>query len=225
MAISKTHVGNFSQGQAGATYTIIASNIGSGPTNGSTVTVTDAIPVGLTLFSMTGSGWTCVTNSCTRTDVLGSGASYPALTVTVNVDATAPASVTNSAAVSGGGATGQTANDPTTINPIVGGTAQVSLVLNGLGRNRATGLWSETLTVTNTTVNPISGPVHVVLSGLSSNATMTNFTGMRNGFPYVTVLPGSGTLLPGASVAVTLTFQNSTNGFINFTPLAFFGTF
>ena len=28
-----------------------------------------------------------------------------------------------------------------------------------------------------------------------------------------------------ASVAVTLTFQNSTSGFINFTPLAFFGTF
>ena len=102
---------------------------------------------------------------------------------------------------------------------------QVNLVLSGLGRNRATGLWSETLTVTNTTANPINGPMQVVLSGLSSNATMTNNIGMRNGFPYITVLGTGGTILPGANVAVTLTFQNPSNGFINFTPLAFLGSF
>ena len=225
--IAKTHTGNFSQGQNGVTYTITATNSGAGPTNGTTVTVTDTIPSGLTLVSITGTGWTCVANSCTRTDVLGAGLSYPALTVSVNVGAAAAASVTNSASVSGGGAALQSVNDPTTINAIVDVTPQVSLVLSGLGRNRATGLWSETLTITNTSASTINAPLHAVLSGLSSNATLNNGTGFRNGSanPYITVTLPGGTLAPGANVAVTLTFANPTNGFINFTPLAFMGTF
>ena len=189
--------------------------------------MTESVPAGLTLVSITGTGWTCgapnPANVCTRTDVLGNGASYPALTVTVNVGAAAAASVTNSASVTGGGAGLQSVNDPTTINPITDVTPQVNMVTSGLGRNRATGLWSETLTVTNTSASPISGPVQVVLSSLSANATMVNNTGLRNGSPYITV--SGGTIQPGASVAVTLTFQNPTNGFINFTPLAFSGTF
>ena len=225
--ITKSHTGNFSQGQNGATYTIKATNSGTAPTNGTTVTVTESVPAGLTLVSITGAGWTCgapnPANVCTRTDVLGNGASYPALTVTVNVGAAAAASVTNSASVTGGGAGLQSVNDPTTINPITDVTPQVNMVTSGLGRNRATGLWSETLTVTNTSASPISGPVQVVLSSLSANATMVNNTGLRNGSPYITV--SGGTIQPGASVAVTLTFQNPTNGFINFTPLAFSGTF
>ena len=43
------------------------------------------------------------TLTCTRNDVLAAGASYPAITVTVNVANNAPASVTNTANVSGGG--------------------------------------------------------------------------------------------------------------------------
>ena len=39
----------------------------------------------------------------TRTDALNSGASYPDITLTVNVSGTAPGTVTNSATVSGGG--------------------------------------------------------------------------------------------------------------------------
>ena len=221
--LTKTHTGNFSQGQNGVTYTITASNSGAGSTNGTTITVTETIPSGLTLVSVTGPGWTCASNACTRADVLGSGGSYPALTVTANVGAAAAASVTNSASVSGGGGALQTVRDPTTINPIVDVTAQVSMVTSGLGRNRATGLWSETLTVTNTTASAINGPVQVVLSALSANATMVNNTGTRNGSPHITV--SAGTIAPGASVNVTLTFANPTNGFINFTPIAFSGTF
>ncbi len=221
--ITKSHSGNFSQGQNGATYTISVSNTGTGPVNGSTITVTDTIPGGLTLVSITGTGWTCVVNSCTRNDVL---TNYPALMVTVNVDSAA-ASVTNAASVSGGGAATQNVNDLTTINPIVDVTPQVSLVLSGLGRNRATGLWSETLTITNTSASTINAPLQAVLSGLSVNATLNNGNGFRNGSanPYLTVTLPGGTLAPGANVAVTLTFANPTNGFINFTPLAFTGTF
>src|SRR5207244_12194908 len=43
LTLSKTHVGSFTQGQAGATYTLTVNNTGSGATSG-TVTVTDTLP-------------------------------------------------------------------------------------------------------------------------------------------------------------------------------------
>jgi uncharacterized repeat protein (TIGR01451 family) len=121
LTITKSHSGNFTQGQTGATYAITASNVGSASTSG-TVTVTDTLPAGLTATAVSGTGWTCVlgTLTCTRSDALVAGSSYPAITLTVNVSLTAPASVTNSASVSGGGQSNtanDTANDLTTINP------------------------------------------------------------------------------------------------------------
>jgi uncharacterized repeat protein (TIGR01451 family) len=121
LGITKTHTGNFTQGQQGATYTVTVSNgAAAGPTTG-TVTVTDTIPAGLTLASMAGTGWTCSAASCTRNDVLVAGASYPVITVTVNVASNAAASVTNSVSVSGGGSATATATNPTTITTSGGG--------------------------------------------------------------------------------------------------------
>lgn len=104
MTITKTHTGNFTQGQVGATYTIVASNSGTGVTSG-TVTVVDTIPTGLTATALTGTGWSCTlsTKTCTRSDALAAGASYPALTLTVTVSGSAASTLTNSVAVSGGG--------------------------------------------------------------------------------------------------------------------------
>ncbi len=119
LTITKTHVGNFVTGQTGANYTISVGNIGVGLTAG-TVTVTDTLPVGLAATSMTGAGWRCTVGArtCVRNDPLVSLASYPAITVTANVASNAPASVTNTATVSGGGdvnTANDTASDPTTI--------------------------------------------------------------------------------------------------------------
>ncbi len=71
------------------------------------MTVTETVPAGLTATGIAGTDWTCTqpAGPCTRSDVLAAGASYPALTLTVNVASTAPASVTNTATVSGGGET------------------------------------------------------------------------------------------------------------------------
>ena len=120
LTIAKTHVGNFAQGQVGATYSITATNSGTAATSG-TVTVGDSLPVGLTATAMNGTGWSCVigTLTCTRSNALAVGSSYPVITLTVDVSLTAPASVTNSVTVSGGGennAANNTANDLTTIN-------------------------------------------------------------------------------------------------------------
>ena len=83
LSISKTHVGSFSQGQEGATYTITVSNAaGDGLTSG-TVTVTDILPSGLTLSLMSGNDWSCSGDTCTRSDVLAPGSSYPAILAAV----------------------------------------------------------------------------------------------------------------------------------------------
>src|SRR5439155_974164 len=118
LVIVKSHVGNFTQGQSGAAYTVVVSNSGLGPTFG-TVTVTDVVPSGLTLVSMAGTGWTCPTpgNTCSRSDALAAGASYPVLTVTVNVLASATSPQANHVNVGGGGAPPVMATDSTTIVP------------------------------------------------------------------------------------------------------------
>src|SRR5262249_53478562 len=89
--ITKTHVGNFAQGEMGAAYTVTASNTGFGTTSG-TVTVTDAPPTGLTISAMSGTGWVCnlMNLNCQRSDALLPGASYSPITVTVNVAGNAP---------------------------------------------------------------------------------------------------------------------------------------
>jgi uncharacterized repeat protein (TIGR01451 family) len=120
LTITKTHSGNFSQGQNGATYTIGVSNIGTAAASGM-VTVTDAIPAGLTAAAISGTGWVCTLApvTCTRSDALAAGGAYPPITLTVNVDPNAAASVTNTATVSGGGETNtgnDTASDITAIS-------------------------------------------------------------------------------------------------------------
>jgi uncharacterized repeat protein (TIGR01451 family) len=117
LSITKTHTGNFTQGQQNALYTVTVSNAANaGPTSG-TVTVTETAPSGLTLVSMAGTGWTCAASSCTRGDALSAGLSYPAITVTVNVAASATSPQVNAVGVSGGGSASAAANDSTVINP------------------------------------------------------------------------------------------------------------
>jgi uncharacterized repeat protein (TIGR01451 family) len=119
LIVVKTHTGSFAQGATGRTYTIVVKNAGGLPTSGM-VTVTDTLPAGLSATAISGSGWSCTlgTLTCTRSNVLAGGANYPAITVTVNVAANAPASLTNTATVSGGGdsASGNnTSADPTVV--------------------------------------------------------------------------------------------------------------
>ncbi len=126
LTITKTHTGNFHPGDIGNTYTITVTNSGAAATSG-TVSVVDTLPSGLTATALSGSGWSINLSTLTATcsDVLAVGASYPALTLAVNVAANAPSNVTNTVTVSGGGETytaNDTASDPTVIGlPIVSG--------------------------------------------------------------------------------------------------------
>jgi uncharacterized repeat protein (TIGR01451 family) len=120
LTIQSAHGGAFTMGQAGATYTVTVSNgSGAASTNG-TVTVTEILPSALNLVGMAGFGWTCsapTAPSCTRSDALSGGSSYPPIIVNANVAAAAPSQLTNQVIVSGGAANIAGAEDLTIIAP------------------------------------------------------------------------------------------------------------
>ena len=164
LSVTKTHTGTFFRNTPG-TYTLTAAN-----TSG-TVTVTDTLPSGLSATAISGTGWSCTLSSltCTRTDALASGSSYPAITVTVQVSGTAPSSVTNTATVSGGGDTtpgNNTASDPTTISNLT--NAGINKVFNPTSVPQGTTTTTLTFTLTNTNVLPLNNVNFTdALSGMS----------------------------------------------------------
>jgi mucin-19 len=135
LAITKTHSGTFTRGQTGAVWTITVSNVGFGPTTG-TVTVIDTLPAVVNPpvpTALSGTGWTCTlaTLTCTRTDALASGSSYPPITLTVNIPKNIQNPFTNKATVSGGGDVNpgnNTATDPINLGPPIVMTPQSTSV-------------------------------------------------------------------------------------------------
>ncbi|MFB7620597.1 hypothetical protein [Kitasatospora sp. NPDC056181] len=118
LTIVKSHTDPFIAGEDGV-YAITVGNLAAAsPTNGTTVTVHDLLPEGLRAERITGAGWNCIlaTLTCTRSDILPAGHSYPPITLNVDVSCHAREQVTNTATVTGGGdTTTHTATDPTTI--------------------------------------------------------------------------------------------------------------
>ncbi|HVM96649.1 MAG TPA: hypothetical protein VMT89_09685, partial [Candidatus Acidoferrales bacterium] len=109
-------------------------------------------------------GWSCslATLSCSRTDVLASGASYPAIMVGVSVASNAPASVVNTATVSGGGdntPANNTASDPTSITAgaVVPGT--VNLITTAVLTKQPNGSYLATVIITNLGTGTAQGVV------------------------------------------------------------------
>ena len=176
LSIASTHAGSFTQGQNGATYTVtVGATVAA--TNGSLVTMTETVPSGLTLASMAGTGWTCASGgtTCTRSDVLAAGSSYPAIRVTVNVASNAGSPLVNQARVSGGGSTPASASDSTVItaNPPVLSIASVHSGSFTQGQSGAT----YTVTVSNTAnAGPTSGTVTVTETA-PSGLTLVSMAG------------------------------------------------
>ncbi len=188
LTITKTHMDPFAQGATGDIYTITVANGGTGPTSGA-VTVTDTLPAGLTATGFAGTGWTgCTatpvvgpnTLTCTRSNVLANGASYPPITLTVNVAANAAAQVTNSVNVAGGGEsnTGNDSfNDLTNITAVVVPVPDMTITKSHMDpfAQGATGD-PYTITVANGGTGPSSGTV-TVTDTLPAGLTATGFTG------------------------------------------------
>ncbi len=211
LTITKTHVGNFVQGQTGATYTITVSNSGTGATSG-TVTVSDTLPTGLTATAISGTGWTCPSlTSCNRSDALAAGASYPAIALTVNVAANAPSQVTNIATVAGGGEI-NTANDSSSDLTVISSVADLTVTKTHTGNfvQGQTGA-TYTITVTNSGAGATTGTVSVndtVPAGLTAIA----ISGTGWTCPSLTSCNRSDALAAGASYPpITLTVDVAAN--------------
>ena len=111
-------------------------------------------------------GWSCSVGAlavgCSRSDPLAAGASYPPLTITLNVASDAPATVTNVVSVSGGGdsnAANNTASDATTI--MAGADLTVTKTHTGTFTQGQKGA-AYTITVGNSGGVPTSGAVTAI---------------------------------------------------------------
>src|ERR1700689_4019835 len=116
------HNAIFTAGTNG-TYTISVNDVGSSTTTG-TITVTDALPTGLTYVSATGPNWICAaaaqTVTCTNPGPVVGGGAAGNITLTVAVAATLTGSLSNTATVSTMGDTNTsnaTSTDTMTVNP------------------------------------------------------------------------------------------------------------
>jgi hypothetical protein len=219
LTIGKSHVGNFSQGQTGAQYSVTVRNIGLSGTAG-LVTMTETPPSGLTVTAMLGTGWTCNTSTCTRVDSLPSGASYPAITVFVTVSGNASSPQVNEASVTGGGSASAAVADSTVIASPQGILSVNRKVLNfGISGTLITS--PQTVLVT---IPTIANAVWTATSD-NSNITVSPGSGIGTGTFQVSVISG-----PGGTITVTIPgVSNSTQtiqvNVLNVIPTAPFGNF
>ena len=217
LAFTKTHVGNFTQGQIGATYTITVSNTGTALAPGP-FTVTDTVPAGLTPTAAAGAGWTCnivaQTVTCTRTnalDFLLDGTSFPAITLTVNVAVGAPASVTNTAMLTSSSGS-PTVQDPTIINAPA--APDLSIAKTHIGNFTQGQLGAiYTITVNNTGTAATAG-ITTVIDTLPVGLTFV--TGSGGGFTcsadlQVVTCTNPVAIAAAASAVITLTVNVAAN--------------
>jgi len=191
----------FVRGSSG-TFSLTVSNVGTGPTN-APVSVTDTLPAGLTPTAAAGPGWTCTVTapsvSCGRSDALGVGAAWPAIAVTANVLQSAAASLTNTAAVSGGGDITPGNDSATDVAPVVS-SADLSIAKAGPANAIPGTNVVYTLVVTN------NGPSDAQAVSVADPAPV-NLTFVSNSGACATPFPCSlGTIPAGATRTITATF-------------------
>jgi endoglucanase len=100
---------------------------------------------------------------------------------------------------------------PTSATP---STASFEIDPKSIKKANGTNLLAQKVNVTNTGSQPITGPIYLVLDGMSTNTTLMNATGVTSnvvpgGTPYITVTTTG--LAPGKTASVTLEFSIPTS--------------
>jgi hypothetical protein len=111
-------------------------------------------------------------------------------------------------------------------------TSEVSIAIDPFeaDRNTRNPDWCTIITLGNSNLPPdrptrgstIAGPIEVVLTNLSSNATLLNPAGTLGGAPYVLVQPTD--LPPGGVTTAGVCFLNPSGAPITFSPQVYSGT-
>ncbi|WOD39611.1 hypothetical protein [Nodosilinea sp. E11] len=207
LSIAKTLVGNLVTGQT-ATYQLKVTNNGPSPSV-APITVTDALPAGLSFVSGAGDGFSCSAGTsitCTRNTTMGVGASAT-ISLEVSVSAAGGATVVNSATVSG------TTPDPTGGNNSSSTSNSVQNVVQSLSLNKSHfgsfpvgGQGTYTLAITNTGNATITDTLRITdtLPGNLSFAFAVGQGWTCTGTTTVTCTSDDD-LAPGTSNAVDLT--------------------
>jgi hypothetical protein len=95
----------------------------------------------------------------------------------------------------------------------------IPVTASGLTYSRVTRTYSGTVTITNNTSSPITGPYYVVLENLTAGATLTGSdVTTYDTYPAVLVLASGATLQPGQSASAPVAFTYSGSAVITFTP-------
>ena len=205
LVMTKTDAGGFGVGGSSG-FTLSVSNAGNSPSQG-LVTVTDTVPASLPVTGASGTGWSCgdatQTVTCTRSDALAAGASYPDITLAVNVAGSAPSSITNTASVSGGldgDPSDNDASDTVTVSPaadlglvktmtpmqpIAGGPVRFAITATNQGPGDATNV-------------VVTDPIPAQITGVTATTTQGTCT------VTTTITCALGTVPAGGSVTVTV---------------------
>jgi hypothetical protein len=105
----------------------------------------------------------------------------------------------------------------------VSDTSDVSVTLGSLSYDSAEKLWFQTATVTNSGTKALSGPLSLVLAGLTSGVSLENPNGTTVCFAperssYINLaLPAGNKLAVGGKAEVTLAFSDPSDATIKFT--------
>lgn len=163
LAVVKSHVGFFNEGQNGI-YTIQVNNVGTGYDDG-IKTITDVLPVGLNYITFIGTGWNCSAAgqnlSCTNSDYLAVGAALSPLYIYVTPDVNAIPSVSNTATIS------STNFDTNTLNNSA--TDIATVIPSGTQMCYAIGDSGNVLTMIDTSdINPVTNEVTIGSTGVNN---------------------------------------------------------
>jgi YD repeat-containing protein len=99
---------------------------------------------------------------------------------------------------------------------------QFALNVSGPAYNVVTQQFTTTITYTNTSGAPITGPFKAELHNLTVGATVDNATGMLNGMPFIAV--NVGVVAPGDSFTVRYVLNIPAKGSLGFVPSLFYDT-
>ncbi len=111
-------------------------------------------------------------------------------------------------------------NLPATIADVTSGFA---IARSGLVQNRITGKITGTVSLTNTSGAPQSGPFVFQMTNLTPGVTLENASGMKDGAPYIAV--ANTTIAAGAKVSFSVVFTNPTRSGLTYTPKIFSGNY
>ena len=203
LSIAKTTSATFLPGDTGKTFSVVVSKTGNASLG--TITVTDVIPLGMTVTAMAGTGWTCASlPTCTRTDDIsattGFPIAYPTITVTVSVANPVPSTLTNFVSVSssqGNSYAEASVTVPTSAAP------DMAISLSGLPATATSGVaYTGSYTCTNVGSAAASAGTTCAVSGLPTGVSVSGCT----------VSPSSTAWAAGDAVAIAAVVTCSVSG-------------